>query len=230
MTVALRVRCEGEWHRLELLDDGTLRMLDHNEKTLRAFAAFQAEKPRCLKVVHTWYYHPLSILFSSRNRWMFNNDKAVALPSVPLVYLAHDFVKHAVESIDAPELLPSLDALRNAVARYDPSSVLPPFDPDLQSEVARRLQPLGTSASGFIGRAMISAIRALVELRSPFPYPEHVLHHTRLAARDARAAVAAASAVATEFGVMDIDEEPWQVQRAAAVLNRYARGEPWQPV
>ena len=42
--------CEDEpyKHRIEIGDDGAVRLLDHSEKTLTAFAAFQADKPACL--------------------------------------------------------------------------------------------------------------------------------------------------------------------------------------
>ena len=50
MTI-LELPCSGEMHRIEIRDNGTAVMLDHNEKTLRAFLAFDSEKPACL-VIH----------------------------------------------------------------------------------------------------------------------------------------------------------------------------------
>ena len=50
MTI-LELPCSGETHRVEIHNDGTAVMLDHNEKTLRAFMAFDSEVPPCFDVI-----------------------------------------------------------------------------------------------------------------------------------------------------------------------------------
>ena len=45
------VECGGGEHTFRIGRDGTLTTLDHNLKTLKAFAAFDADKPACLMIV-----------------------------------------------------------------------------------------------------------------------------------------------------------------------------------
>jgi hypothetical protein len=47
----LLLPCDGAEHRLVINDDGSSRMLDHDERTARSFVAFGAEAPECLVVL-----------------------------------------------------------------------------------------------------------------------------------------------------------------------------------
>jgi hypothetical protein len=47
--VELEIECEGQMHRIVVSSDRTLRILDHDERMLRAFSAFGAKKPECMK-------------------------------------------------------------------------------------------------------------------------------------------------------------------------------------
>jgi hypothetical protein len=49
MTI-LELPCDGETHRIEILEDGTAVMLDHDEEMVRAFIAFNAAEPSCFVV------------------------------------------------------------------------------------------------------------------------------------------------------------------------------------
>jgi hypothetical protein len=57
-------RCSGENHTIEVRRDGSVRTLDHDLPTLRAFAAFGAEKPPCLAAVEAWEDDPLGMLIT----------------------------------------------------------------------------------------------------------------------------------------------------------------------
>jgi hypothetical protein len=50
MTV-LEVPCGSEKHRIELRDDGTTQMLDHDEDMVRSFLAFGANPPSCFVIL-----------------------------------------------------------------------------------------------------------------------------------------------------------------------------------
>jgi hypothetical protein len=50
MTIILELPCSGETHRIEILEDGTAVMLDHDEEMVRAFIAFNAAVPPCFVV------------------------------------------------------------------------------------------------------------------------------------------------------------------------------------
>jgi hypothetical protein len=47
-TVDLEIECGDEMHRIRVSSDRTLRILDHDESTLRAFGAFGAKPNECL--------------------------------------------------------------------------------------------------------------------------------------------------------------------------------------
>jgi hypothetical protein len=63
-------------HRLEILDDGTMRMLDHNEEMVRAFAAFNAKKPKCLEIIELWEDNPIHAL---TDRHLFGRKKVLII-------------------------------------------------------------------------------------------------------------------------------------------------------
>ena len=65
MKVALGIECEGTAHLIELHDDGTAVMLDHSEKTLRSFAAFDAPMPECLWAIERLRKDPISFLLTT---------------------------------------------------------------------------------------------------------------------------------------------------------------------
>jgi hypothetical protein len=48
MMTILELSCGDETHRIEILEDGTAVMLDHDEDQVRAFVAFGATVPACL--------------------------------------------------------------------------------------------------------------------------------------------------------------------------------------
>jgi hypothetical protein len=52
--LTLIIACSDEHHRLEVSQDGTIRMLDHDRSTLEAFTSFGARRPDCLLAVHEW--------------------------------------------------------------------------------------------------------------------------------------------------------------------------------
>ncbi len=60
MAVVMEVICEGHTHRLEVRDDGTFHMLDHEEIDVRAFVAFGAKPPGCLEEIDKAREEPAS--------------------------------------------------------------------------------------------------------------------------------------------------------------------------
>lgn len=53
-SVILKLGCDGDIHRLKVHRNGDIELLDHNEKTLRSFAAFDATPPPCLAAMDEW--------------------------------------------------------------------------------------------------------------------------------------------------------------------------------
>ena len=56
------VTCGGEEHRVEIHEDGTMHLRDHNEKTLKAFVAFDAPKPQCLAYLEMYETAPGAVI------------------------------------------------------------------------------------------------------------------------------------------------------------------------
>ena len=63
MSIVIEFECEGHTHRLELRDDGTFHMLDHEEIDVRAFVAFGAKPPGCLEEIEKARADPVWFLF-----------------------------------------------------------------------------------------------------------------------------------------------------------------------
>ena len=85
MAVVIEVECEGHTHRLEVRDDGTYHMLDHEEIDVRAFVAFGAKPPGCLEEIEKARAVPIFFLF----KHMDINQKTKIL-------LACDFTEHVL--------------------------------------------------------------------------------------------------------------------------------------
>lgn len=53
-TFVIEVPCDDGFHKIELHEDGSVRMFDHNQRTMKAFVAFQATPPRCMRFAKRW--------------------------------------------------------------------------------------------------------------------------------------------------------------------------------
>jgi hypothetical protein len=61
--IILEVECGGETHRVRIEPDAkgrllVVRMLDHDNQTVEAFAAFGANPPQCLTIARLWRHDP----------------------------------------------------------------------------------------------------------------------------------------------------------------------------
>lgn len=56
--IAFRVHCGDAMHRLEIHEDGSMHMADHNEEEVYAFVAFGAKKPKCLEIIEMYNDNP----------------------------------------------------------------------------------------------------------------------------------------------------------------------------
>jgi hypothetical protein len=102
-SVVVDVLCEGETHRVELRDDATAEMLDHDSAMVEAFTAFNAKPPECLLVTRRWTHSPTATILD-----------LVPLTEPTVVLLALDFFQHAAghvlaENTALKELLRHLD-------------------------------------------------------------------------------------------------------------------------
>jgi hypothetical protein len=61
-SITTEVTCSGETHLLELRDDGSATMLDHDETMVRSFVEFGAEPPGCLTAIEVWREDPSEYL------------------------------------------------------------------------------------------------------------------------------------------------------------------------
>ena len=59
--IELKVTCEGHQHRV-VIANGEMDLKDHNVRTLKAFTAFDAPMPPCLKLLEMWKNHPPYVL------------------------------------------------------------------------------------------------------------------------------------------------------------------------
>jgi hypothetical protein len=62
--LVLEKRCSKSTHRIEIHRDGTIKLLNHDVDMLKAFTAFGAKRPRCLRVLEDWQDNPIAILLT----------------------------------------------------------------------------------------------------------------------------------------------------------------------
>ena len=107
----LPIPCGDEWHWIAVCDDGSVEMLDHSEKTLRPFAAFEADAPRCLETLDRWRENPLLPFLRGGTDTRF------------LGLLACDYAEHVLPLLltakDKIDIDPCIRALRAARAYWN---------------------------------------------------------------------------------------------------------------
>ena len=103
--IILDVRDGDEDHRVELTgltdeNEGYGRMLDHDEKTVRSFMAFDSTPPPCYAILERWKRNPLELLV---NEGELSPQRLAGLAvkwadrATPALYSLEDATRHNVE-------------------------------------------------------------------------------------------------------------------------------------
>jgi hypothetical protein len=75
--IIFKTKCgRAKRHRLEIREDGSMHMLDHDEDMVRSFAAFGAKKPRCLEIIEYWEDNPI---LAVTDRRLFGRKKVLEI-------------------------------------------------------------------------------------------------------------------------------------------------------
>ena len=220
----MKVPCSWETHRIELHDDGTARLLDHNEKTMRSFAAFGMTPPDCLDLLEEWEDDPETFIATHAD-----------LTLGQFTLLAADWIEHARYPYDgAPEVRLALhlyaDKIRDLVrGDCDARDVRAAFN-RFVSAIQRLPRP-----HGYIERysfAMKSAAGDLQRL---------VCAEWDSADRGCKFHPAAPPTGLQQLSFVGVPmwthdampdhqrgaEEAWQVAHAVRVLDAVEKGQPW---
>jgi hypothetical protein len=89
-SIVVDVPCGEETHRLELRDDGTARMLDHDPRVVAAFTRMGATPPECARAVAEYERKPLAYILSHTGL----DGRTVGL-------LACDYAEHVLSIFEA---------------------------------------------------------------------------------------------------------------------------------
>ena len=232
MKVALGIECEGTAHLIELHDDGTAVMLDHNEKTLRSFVAFDAPMPACLRAVGRWRVEPVNFLLTTG-----------ALDVQTQGLLGCDFVERVVGLIE--QYLPpgasgwslvdhALEAARESFfepsRRYEATAYRGQVRQKADLLAARARMGKGIGAVGASRAA--DALEAIIDAAGSWD-ERFARQAIELAA--SRAADVAFRARQHDLGyeervAAEKRERKWQMQHAIKVLVALRDDEPWPKV
>jgi hypothetical protein len=234
MTVKLMAHCDGEEHWLELREDGTMRMLDHDEDMVKAFVAFDAAPPECLLSQVTWREHFIRILLDPGGLWTWSiGGEQQRVPLQVIARMMRDWVKHASIISNVNDLLPDLETLGLYLADPDMCDNLIVGDLDRLHPVASDLSLASSdSPERSLAMGMLVTLKFVKDLYyDPF-VEDNIRHFYKLASKAADYLSAAVSWSTTDItlGIYGVDETKWQRKHAAKLLNQLDRGEPWQPL
>ena len=230
MSVVIDVLCEGHTHRLELRDDGTCHMLDHEEIDVRAFVAFGAKPPGCLKSIDKAREQPVRFLVD-----YLDIDRKTH------ILLSCDFAEHVLPIWyeyypDDHRPRKTIEAARKYVAGKTKESVLKrtrraareargtaseAYWSESKSEVATAAWDAARSAASAAVSAAMSATSAIrgAEWASS----------SVITVKAARAAASHAEAHGKDPGAARAAEKRWQGGRMVQVVEAMSRGEdPWR--
>ncbi len=220
MPCVIEVLCEGHTHRLEVRDDGTAHMLDHEEIDVRAFVVFGAKPPGCLEEIDRARDDPVGFLFDHLDI----NQKTISL-------LACDFAERVLPIWyeyypDDHRPRKTIEATRKYV------------DGKIEKSTFQRARNAAWTASVAAARAVTwsSAVVAVDAARSASWSAAASAAAASAAAGVLAAASAAARAVYDHAEAHGNDpeaaraaEKRWQVGRIVQVVEAISRGEdPWQ--
>ncbi len=209
MALVIEVICEGHTHHLELRDDGTFRMLDHEEIDVRAFVAFGAKPPGCLEEIDKARADPVWFLFDHLDI----NQKTLSL-------LACDFAEHVLPIWY--EYYPNdhrpretIEAARKYVARKISAA-------DAAISATRAATAAAWASVASASAAARSAETAMAAAWAAWTAP-------RAAEWASWAASYHAEAHGNDLEAAEAAEKRWQGGRVVQVVEAISRGEdPWQ--
>ena len=74
--IVLTTKCgRAKRHRLQIDKDGSMKLLDHNVRTLKSFAAFEATPPKCFEIYERYQDNPIECLTDLS---LFNRKKVLS--------------------------------------------------------------------------------------------------------------------------------------------------------
>jgi hypothetical protein len=218
----VEVLCGEEMHRVELRDDGTARMLDHDldEEMVAAFTAFGAKPPECLLVQRRWGHSPMATILD-----IFNLDEFT------VARLAIDLFKHR-----AAEALPKAKKKECVMLDAFIASMLEALSYGADDEthsLANRLRWAFRDMPGLYGsESLFSAVGRLeyiVSEVSPRPYSGPFTLATRPLpiSSPVNAIVDLRSDLLHAPGDRNKAEERWQRRHIFRVLRSLEERKPW---
>ena len=218
-------------HRLRFCDDGSVEMLDHSEKTLRSFAAFQAVTPWCLAVLDDARLDPFTYLLTEEAvRLKFVVNTAIDIEGL----LGCDFAEHVLPCYEQAiaglyeDERPRV-ALEHARDRYLDNRRA--RDLHIARTLFYELPPCAQEAANAVSQA--TGWRGL----------QHEEYNMLTSAPNAARSAADAAGkfamrnIPDEYGYNDQrrnayrkgrhDEQAWQLKHIIRALNAVKEGKPW---
>ena len=232
MALVIEVLCEGNTHRLEFRDDGTIRMLDHDGHIVREASANKQERIECLDVLDKATANPVVFIFDrvkvDRDVVGFLSCEFVehVLPIWESKY-PHDIrLRQAIHS--AKQYLKDKNSSNNLNTEWSAVSSESIEAAEAESEAwsngAAMRWTDDSTAEWSVSRAVRWTIWSIAEA-----WTERVVVRTAQAAADAVSASTyyASSCRKNQVSARE-DEKMWQAARIVQVIEAIQRGKnPW---
>ena len=215
MALVIEVLCEGNTHRLEVRDDGTFHMLDHEEIDVRAFVAFGAKPPGCLEAIDEARDNQVDFLV-----------QRIVLDQKTRALLACDFAEHVLPIWyeyypDDHRPKKAIEAARKYVAGKINESAL-----KIAGEAA--WAAANAASSAWAASAGASAAWLATRAASAVWWAARVSAASEARAASWLAAYYHAEAHGNDPAAARAAEKKWQAGRMVQVVEAISRGEdPW---
>lgn len=224
-TIVIEVPCGGERHHIEVRDDGSVRMLDHNEDMVRSFVEFGAAAPDCLVELEDVRERPARLVIhdahdvNDRTRSLLTCDAAEHVLNIYEAIIPDDNrPRRAIDTVraywhgDAPR--EQIEVTLAAAKEAEEEALAPPEATsgwgDAEEEVAARADAASRAAGAARRAAEMGMGMATASAVSAAGYAAYA---KRLDVTDFDKAMAA--------------ERRWQRARIVKVLDAIEKGDAW---
>jgi hypothetical protein len=219
MAIVLTIPCDGHQHRIELHNDGTAVMLDHDEELVRSFVAFNAEPPACLVAMDEARNTPVNFTLDH----VAVTDKVRGL-------LACDFAEHVLHVFEwrYPNDKRPRRAIEVARAYWDEEATAEQVKKARKAAMyATRAARDAADAAGDAAAAAAAAAAAWAAKEVAWEAAEAAEYAAMYAGRDAAGDAAGYAAWEAAGDAAMALERLWQLKHTFKVLAAFEEGRPW---